>query len=705
MALDIVAWHDRPQSDHGEQLNKFAALGYRTLSLSVYDDPARPLYASVMIKRPVVIATEQRYGLTASQWQQTFDAMAARGMGPYIVTATGPAASAVYAAVFMAANPIPLTRTGITADEFRALNAQGNLDGLRLVWMDSFGTSDDIRYAAIWAPNPEAIAWNCDAVNEGSPAFQDRFNGMVQTWACPAHIAITPSGRGMGLYTDQILGPFEARTNLSSGQYQNLFDQKMAQGLTPLRVSAKGNGANARFAALFATRENGMPRTWSTSGPTTLQPIDDAMRNFMQDHGIRGGALSIVEETRLVYAKGYTLAEQGYPVVQPTTLFRQASCSKILVAMSLYRILQDRHLAQPGISIDQQLDKITLQSVLNLTQPNGTPPADQRLAEITLRHLLDSRSGLDQGTIWRSRDAASAASAPLPATRTQLARFAASLAMTGQPGDPNNCVYGNFDYFMLSEVVRVLMNSGNFEEALGKLVLQPLGVTRVRQSRSLFGVNHPDEARYHLTVYNKNNDDFLTVSPTIRNNSQALVATQYGGFDMEMFSGCGGLSAAVTDMARIAASLSVRNGNPVLASDTIDTWLRNAANTTAAVSKPEHHGFHGWDGVGLVDPVNHIFQGSKGGSLPGTGTGVIFRTGGLTLAAVFNSRGRGEVTTDWYQPVVQAAVAHDWGTVDLFPNFGMAPFAKHTVPLPPHLTRVSPHVFLPLGHFGMRPPQ
>src|SRR4051812_13430124 len=263
MTLDIVAWHDRSQADHGKQLNKFAALGYRTLSLSLYGDPPNPLYASVMIKRPVVIATEQHYGLTASQWQQTFDSMAARGMGPYIVTATGPAASALYAAVFMAANPIPLTRAGLTADQFRALNAEAKLAGLRLVWIDSFGTQEDIRYAAIWAPNPEAVAWNCDAVDEGFPAFQDRFNAMIETGARPAHIAITPSGRGIALYTDQILGAFEARTNLTSAQYQDLFNQKMAQGLAPIRVSAKKTGSGVRFAALFTADEIAEPRKWA----------------------------------------------------------------------------------------------------------------------------------------------------------------------------------------------------------------------------------------------------------------------------------------------------------------------------------------------------------------------------------------------------------------------------------------------------------
>jgi hypothetical protein len=59
MTLNIVAWHDRTQANHLENLNRFAADGYRTLSLSVYGERSDPRYAAVMIKRPTVHASRQ----------------------------------------------------------------------------------------------------------------------------------------------------------------------------------------------------------------------------------------------------------------------------------------------------------------------------------------------------------------------------------------------------------------------------------------------------------------------------------------------------------------------------------------------------------------------------------------------------------------------------------------------------------------------
>jgi CubicO group peptidase (beta-lactamase class C family) len=687
MALDVVAWHDRTQSDHGTNLNVYAARGYRTLSLSLYGEPSDPRYASVMIKRNAVIAGEQHYGMTAAQFQEIFNSMAARGWGPYIATGTGPAEGALFAAVFTPSNPIPLSRYGLSRDQFAATNAQAKHDGLRLIWMDSYGTAEDTRYIGIWAPNPEKIAWACDGVDEALSQVQQRFDAMQFSWACPQHVAITPSGRETSFYADRMLKPFEARANLTSAEYQTLFDQQWQLGRRPLRVSAKGTGSAVRFAALFAEREEGEARNWSAVGPATVPAIDNAMRAFMTDHGIRGGALAVIDGTRLVYTQGYTLAEPDYPTVTPTTLFRQASCSKIFVAMAVYHLLQDRAAAL-RVSIDQLLDTTTLQSVLNLTEPNGSPPADARFSKITLRHMLESRSGLDQGLIWQSVAAANAFGGTLPASREQLAHYAAGSTMKGEPGDPNNSVYGNFDYFMLSEVVRTMVNEASFEAALGQLVCGPLAISRFRQSRSLPRDNAADEARYHLTVYNLDpiygvTDDFLVTGNTSRDNSNATVAAQYGSFDNEMFAGAGGLSVAVTDMARLIASLSLHDSNPVLSAGTLESWMQSAVKATAAPSKPDHHGFYGWDWVGQQ---GSSYVGSKGGSLPGTGTSCVFTTGGISAVIAVNSHGRSGVQTDWQVPVLNAAAAHDWGAVDWFPHYNMptfpAPRARALVKLP-----------------------
>jgi hypothetical protein len=72
---NVVAWHDRNTAQHKALLDKWAAKGFRTLSLTIYDTPRDPRYAKVMVKRPVVIATKQFGPLSQAGIQQAFDDM------------------------------------------------------------------------------------------------------------------------------------------------------------------------------------------------------------------------------------------------------------------------------------------------------------------------------------------------------------------------------------------------------------------------------------------------------------------------------------------------------------------------------------------------------------------------------------------------------------------------------------------------------
>ena len=689
--LQIIAWHDATADLHQQKFTQAIAQGYRTLSLSLYGNSTATLrHACVMVKRPVVIAEQMVTGLSADGYQKAFNDMAAKGMGPHIVTATGPANAAIFGAVFVQASPIPLTRHGLSPQDFATMNQQATANGQKLVWFDCYGTPGDERYIATWWPDPELLAWNCDGIGEDGPTMQQRFDGISKTWAYLAQSVMTPSGRGTSLYYDGNIGAFESRFGLTSAQYQTLFNEQTAKGLVPLRVCGKGEGANARFCAMFATQERPVPRVFTPSGVTPPNTaVDTIFKEFMKAHGIRSGSVAVVADQRLVYTQGYTWAEPGFPAVQPTTLFRQASCSKIFVAYALYALMQTRRDALPKAqetTLRQMLASTTLQSVLNLTAPGGAAPADPRFAQVSLLALLESISGINQGFLFSSTDAAKAAGKPLPATRLQLAQYIAGQMLLHQPGDPANNVYGNTDYFLLSEAVRAMARTDTFEGALQQLICGPLGMAHVRGSRSLLADQPGDEARYALSQPPPSNESAgeLSCGYSLRTPTSTVVPTQYGAWDMEMYSGCGGLSVAVVDMARLIASLSARDAHPVLQADTIDQWMKNATDATANITCPAgwqyKHGFHGWDWVNTPSAEKHIYAGAKGGSIPGTGTQVIFTTGGYSYIAFFADQGRDGVKADWAAPLAALAPPADWATTDLFPNYNMKSFQAPAMP-------------------------
>ena len=668
-AQNIVAWHDRKTANHVTERDKFADKGFRPLSLSIYGSTSDPLYAAVMVKRPTVIATRSDIGMSQSKYQTFFNEMVADGFGPFIITATGPRDSAVFAGSFRKMSKIPLTRSNLSKAEFIDLNADQHDKGKILIWADSFGTVGDPRYCAIWGPNPGDIAWNIDAVDESGGVLQQRYEAMKAMGARPALIAVTPSGAIMEMFVDSKIGSWSSKISMTSDEYQDQVIANADVGRWPVCVSAAGSGNGARFAAIFATREEISPRTYRVTGTPTVEAIDAEMETYVRDQNVRGVALAIVKNRRLVYARGYTHAEESYPDIKPTTRFRQASISKTFCAVAIWKLIQ-------------QDDNFTLntkmQSVLNLKQPDGSDPKDDRFGDVRVKHLLTSTSGIPQGGFWHAVDASEAAGGTLPSDGTEVARWIATLDMTGTPGDKNNVVYGNTDYFLLSLIVKKKMNASSFEAALKTLVLDPLGQTRTRGSRSLTGDQFDDEARYHMTVHNREADwklFQLHCEGSVRSQSRPLIPTHYGGWDLEMFDGCGGLSSAVVDVARLCAMFACRSSNPVLNKDTIDDMLAAAVEATADFDgpNPDHvHGYHGFDGAWNVDLANHQVYFKKGGWLPGMGTSYVGTSGGFFYVLAKNGNTPKDANFSWHDAIKPIVEAHNWGTADLFPTFGMA---------------------------------
>ena len=692
---NTVAWHGAGIADHQALVDKWAALGFRTLSLSIYDDAAHPLFAAVMIKRAAIHAEHQVFPRTLAQLQADVQANQAIGRGLYLVAATGSEGHATYAASFKPMSPMPVVHLDMGKADFKTINAAQQQAGRILQWVDAFGDGANPRFAAIWGPNPNKVAWSVEGFDPALGAqtpevngalLQQRFDAVASTWGRPLHIALAPAGLAAESFADSTIGPWVSRAGMTPAQYQAEFDKQAKAGLIPLQVSGRGTGADARIAALFASREEADARTLRSQGPVSVAGIDAVMHQYLQAENLRGAALAIARGGRLVYAKGYTFAEAGYPDLTPRTPFRQASCSKTFAAVAMMRLLQD----MPQVTLNTKV-----QSLMHLKQPNGNPPLDPRWADITIKHLLESDSGIDQGLMYASAAAAQAAGAPLPATHAQLLAYATTKMLTGAPGDTHNSVYGNFDYMFLGEIIARLHGSGSFVQALQDLVLAPLHQSHTHGSRSRVVDQPAGDARHHMTVYDPASGWALypfEVLPSVREPGGKLMPTHYGALDYEMFSSAGGLSASVVDMARLGAMFSVTASNPVLKSATITSQLQAAVNATNTLKTPggaSSHGYYGLDWA-THDAASGSFTGSKGGWLPGQGSVLQFTTGGFTYALAIN--GNADVKFDWLTPIAAAAQGHLWGADDLFQTvYGM-----------PSLAPVSPGI-IKLGAEALRP--
>jgi len=673
--VQFQAWHGKTLAEHEALRDQWAPQGFRFVSLSIYGAVNAPVFAAVMIEQANPVAQRDFPVMTASQWQLTFDTQAQQGYGPIILAATGTAADPRFAAVFEPQASIPLTRhgliSGVSTDPatIQGVNFAARADGRILSWAASYGTSADPRFAGIWQPNPDATLWNCDGLTESPAAYQARFDAETAAWIRPGFVTVGPGNTYMSLFVANEIGPWQARHNMTPAEYQTQFNTLTAQGYFPVCVQAAGaDAASARFAALFVQQQTIVPRQFTPTGPVADTSIDAVVQALMQSYPtVRHAALAIVHGTKLVYARGYTLAEPDWPIVQPTTFFRLASVSKLVTALAVFQLLETGALDAAK----------SVQGYLNLSAPGGGA-ANPGFASVTIQSLLEHTSGLNDDTGWNDGPTVVAAfnnagiSASLPVTQEMTDSFIATLSPESPPGAVQK--YSNCGYYLLGRVVAKLAGTVDPITAYQDNLLDLLGVTRIRATVDLLADQLADEARYQAAQFPDPGSD-LAVGPSQQTPDQPLVADGYGDAELAISQPAGGLSGAATDVARLVAILLDTNDNPALKRVTLEQMLSQGAVLVAAQSAiqqgPQRDPRAGsgldwsmWESPG-------VYAGQKGGQI-GDAASVVWFDGEWGFVALFGTRA---TQPGWYPnwPDVMKKAKADLATgIDLFPQFGMS---------------------------------
>jgi CubicO group peptidase (beta-lactamase class C family) len=307
-----------------------------------------------------------------------------------------------------------------------------------------------------------------------------------------------------------------------------------------------------------------------------------------------------------------------------------------------------------------------VQSILNLKRPNGSAPAAS-FSQVTIQHLLEHTSGLPANPYGVEPDVVSTFNAAsggpvfsLPVNGNLTDRYMITLPATAPP---TKAAYNNWGYMLLGHVVMAVVGQPTLDAALNKLLFQPLGITRIRLSRTRIENQLTDEASYHPTRFG--------LGPSMVDPDRRLRGNGYGGFwNLERDDGGGGLSGSVVDVARLLAMLDLRRNNPVLSPASIANLFSMAGTA----------GGHGFDTAFVINAAAGSFYGMKGGSLPESSQNCIrYMTNDFSMVVCWNRSDISEGNGDgWWYPdfpaVLNVARAWSWGTTDLFPGFGMPSF-------------------------------
>ena len=385
-----------------------------------------------------------------------------------------------------------------------------------------------------------------------------------------------------------------------------------------------------------------------------LKSFDDEMEAFMEARKVPGGALAIVKDRKLIYARGYGYADREKRLsVKPESLFRIASISKPFTAVGILRLVEQNKLPLDAKVLD----------ILRLPEK----PLDKRWEDITVRHLLHHTGGWDRDIsfdpMFRPGPIARELAVEPPAKPEHIIRYMLRRKLDADPGF--RYAYSNFGYCLLGRIIEKISQQ-NYESFLQKEVLKPAGITRMKLGQTLAGNQAKDEVKYYMPK----DSPVDCVFPSVKEK----VSWPYGGFYLEAMDSHGAWIASAVDLMRFAAALDDPQHSPVLKPDTIrmiyEAPAAPASRTPEGKLKDVYYGL-GW----LVRPVGREGKANTwhNGSLPGTSTLLVRRWDGLSWAAVFNQRSSDEKLPDGAIDGAlhkAASKVKDWPKEDLFPKFG-----------------------------------
>lgn len=396
-------------------------------------------------------------------------------------------------------------------------------------------------------------------------------------------------------------------------------------------------------------------RAAEKSDPHPLASFDREVERFMEARQTPGGALAVVKDRRLVYARGYGWADRDRQIrARPDSLFRIASLSKPITAVAVLKLAEQKRLRLE----DRAFDFIDLPPALASGQKT-----DERLKKITIRQLLQHTGGWDRDKsfdpMFRSKRIAEAVGAPAPADARAIISY-----MLGQPLDfdpGTRYAYSNFGYCVLGRIIERITGQP-YETFVREKVLAAANIQRMRIGTTLASKPDTGEVRYYMP------DEALATS--VFPETTEKVPWPYGGFYLETMDAHGGWVASAVDLARFAAALDDPQHSPLLKPESFQTMSappdapvsRNPDGTLAA----SYYGC-GWS-VRPVKPPGRANYWHTG-SLPGTSTLLVRRWDGLSWVILFNQRGGGAKLPDnEIDPALHRAAdaVKEWPKEDLF---------------------------------------
>ena len=347
-----------------------------------------------------------------------------------------------------------------------------------------------------------------------------------------------------------------------------------------------------------------------------LESYDRIIARLIDEYDIPGAAIAVVHHGRLIYARGFGLADrENSERVQPDSLFRIASVSKPITAAAVLKLVEEGQL---------DLDARVFRDLLDEIKPYQV--SDPKMNLITIRDLLRHSGGFDSAISGDPQFNQKAISKEIgkstPLGCVDIIAFMKSQDLDFKPGE--RYAYSNFGYCVLGQVIEKISGM-SYEDYVRKEILIPAGVLRMRIADPFLSGRLENEVKYY---------DYpgAELSESLDTRVRTRVPWPYNGF-LSTMDAHGGWAGSAIDLVRFINAVD-RRGNDDVIADMTSALMIAPQRIPPFEQGPVWYAF-GW----LVrDPGNGEANWWHAGSVSGS-TSLVVRAGnGFSWAAVMNSR-------------------------------------------------------------------
>lgn len=305
--------------------------------------------------------------------------------------------------------------------------------------------------------------------------------------------------------------------------------------------------------------------------------IDNYINDFLKRNNITGASLAIAKEGRLVYSKGYgySILEDSIPV-SPYHLFRIASVSKLITAITIMKLVEEEKL-----SVNDKVfgpEGILNDSIfLNYT--------DKRYEQITVHDLLNHTAGWNEkmgDPVFNSLYVARKMHITPPATLDDVIQYSLEFKLSHKPG--RKYKYSNLGYTILGKIIERITGM-KYEDYVQFAILHPLGIYDMHIGKSYEEDLYINEVHYY--DHNRNNKIWAF------DGSKKLVPIVYGGNNIELLGAAGGWVASAPELAKLMVAVDGFESRPDILSQESIRYMTHSNGLSRKLI-----GWRGTDGYG-----------------------------------------------------------------------------------------------------------